>query len=58
MGELPCMLTYSIWSLGAFLIFDSTRNGYQFLLKEAAYIWWENTTLNNELKNAELAFLF
>ena len=58
MGELPCMSTYSIWSLGAFLIFDSTQNGYQFLLKEAAYIWWESTTLNNELKNAELAFLF
>ena len=41
-----------------FLIFDSTQNGYQFLLKEAAYIWWENTTLNNQLKNAEFAFLF
>ena len=41
-----------------FLMFDSTQNGFQFLLKEAAYIWWENTTLNNQLKNAELAFLF
>ena len=41
-----------------FLILDSTQNGFQLLLKEAASIWWENTTLNNQLKNAELAFLF
>lgn len=41
-----------------FLLFDSAQNGYQLLLKEAAYIWWENATLNKQLKNAELAFLF
>ena len=41
-----------------FLIFDSTQNRFQFLLKEAVYIFLENTTLNNQLKNAELAFLF